>query len=369
MKIGVDARALTRPLTGIGRYTFEMCKVLSSFPEVELQLYSPSPIVHGFPERSNIEIKTSCFHSSYARQIWSETVLPSEVKKNRPDVFWGPAHCLPRFLPKEVPSVVTIHDLVWKFAGDTMRSATLWLERFHMPFAVKKAQQIIADSKATAEAIKQEFQAHDSRITVITPGVTLLQDKRNDSLLQEYGIDKDYFLFVGTLEPRKNLQNLLKAYSSLPVEIKNQAQLIIAGGQGWGKLELEKIIRDLNLKDQVRLIGYVDEFMLATLYANARFLAMPSLYEGFGLPLAEAMSFGVPVLTSNNSSMPEVCQEAGLLVDPLDIHSISKGLIQLITDKKLHSTLASFAKTSASRFDWRISGEKLCKTFEEMLNQ
>ncbi|MFA5960916.1 MAG: glycosyltransferase family 1 protein [Tatlockia sp.] len=368
MKIGVDARALTRSLTGIGRYTLEMCKVLSTLPDVELHLYSPSPIHAHFKDQNGIRKKASACHSSLARQLWSETVLPAWVKQDKPDVFWGPAHCLPRYLPKDVARVVTIHDLVWKYAADTMRPVTRWLEKFHMPFAVTTADKIVADSTATANAVKTEFGIEESRVEVVTLGATSLESLRNDALLAQFNLGKNYFLFVGTLEPRKNLDRLLTAYAALPQETKNQAMLLIAGGQGWGNLALEKRIEQLNIKQHVRLIGYINESILATLYANALFLAMPSLYEGFGLPLVEAMRFGTPVLTSNTSSMPEVSGSAGLLVNPLDTQSIQDGLRQLIENDVLRKQLASEAKPSAARFNWTLSGAKLLQVFHEAIN-
>jgi glycosyltransferase involved in cell wall biosynthesis len=182
------------------------------------------------------------------------------------------------------------------------------------------------------------------------------------------GIDQNYLLFVGTLEPRKNLLRLLTSYSRLPVSIKNKAILVIAGGKGWGGVDIKKTVRKLDLERHVRLVGYVDDTMLAALYKNALFLAMPSIYEGFGLPITEAMAHGTPVLTSNNSSMPEVAGEAGLLVDPLSVDSIQKGLIELLSNAKLRNRLASRAKDSAKRFDWDVSAAKLVDVFKKAVD-
>ena len=182
-------------------------------------------------------------------------------------------------------------------------------------------------------------------------------------------IEQDYFLFVGTLEPRKNLSRLLQAYSKLSVHVKEQAYLVIVGGKGWGKVDVNKIVEDLDLVKYVGMHGYVDDSKLLNLYKNARFLAMPSLYEGFGLPLLEAMVQGVPVLTSNNSSMPEVAGNAGLFVDAKDVDSIKSSLEILITNEAVRKKLAENAKRNASRFDWSKSAKELLSVFERAVSK
>jgi glycosyltransferase involved in cell wall biosynthesis len=216
--------------------------------------------------------------------------------------------------------------LVWKYAGDTMRPLSRVLERYQMPAAILAADGVVADSKATADAVKEEFFINLNKLSVVPLGASLAVNAASFEMLKERGINRPYFLFVGTLEPRKNLIRLLTAYSYLSDSIKDQATLVIAGGTGWGGIDINDTVADLGLGKYVRILGYVDESILATLYAHALFLAMPSLYEGFGLPLVEAMVRGTPVLTSNNSSMPEVAGNAGLLIYPLETQSIKNGL-------------------------------------------
>ena len=143
--------------------------------------------------------------------------------------------------------------------------------------------------------------------------------------------------------------------------------LVIAGGDGWGGVNISDTVDKLGLKNHILLLGYVEEANLGVLYANAQFLAMPSLYEGFGLPLVEAMVFGTPVLTSNNSSMPEVAGDAGLLVDALDVTSIEKGLRKLIGEDNFRVKLALNAKKNASRYNWGKSARKLVSVFEKVI--
>ena len=164
------------------------------------------------------------------------------------------------------------------------------------------------------------------------------------------------------------MTRLLQAYDSLPLSIKGKIKLVIVGGKGWGKVNLLDTVTQLDLTECVKVLGRVDDMALATLYANAQFLAMPSLYEGFGLPLVEAMSYGTPVLTANNSSMPEVAGNAGLLVDALDVESIADGLQEMITNNELRERLAKNAKSNASRFSWDESAKKLITVFEKAID-
>ena len=375
MKVGVDARLLSRPLTGIGRYTLEMSRALSKDSRVSLYLYSPSPLN---PELMQIFesacIKTGGWNNCLLRQIWTESYLPLWVKKDGLDVFWGPAHRLPLWLPSTVSRVVTIHDLVWKYAGDTMRPLSRLLDRYQMPAAIRMADAVVANSRATADSIEKEFHININKLSVIHLGAIHLGAilSKNSKAFEELNGQRNcrpYFLFVGTLEPRKNLHRLLMAYSHLPDVLKDQSILVIAGGKGWGGVDIIDMVASLGIGKYVRILGYVDEATLSSLYANALFLAMPSLYEGFGLPLVEAMVHGTPVLTSNNSSMPEVAGDAGLLIDALDVESIKQGLEKLIINPNFRKALASRAVDNAARFNWDAAAVQLISVFESVISE
>jgi glycosyltransferase involved in cell wall biosynthesis len=369
MKIGVDARLLSRRLTGIGRYTLEMCRALLKLENITLYLYSPGIIVDKVREQlPSAQIREMSWNNNFLRQLWSQSYLPLWARSDGVDVFWGPAHRLPRFLPKNIPQVVTIHDLVWKYASKTMSSATYVLERIEMPFAVRSADIVVADSCSTAEQVKSEFRVEDDKMSVIPLAANYDRNVLPFNVLETLGIYVPYFLFVGTLEPRKNLTRLLAAYALLPEKVRDNSNLVIAGGKGWGDLDIKDEISRLSLREHVRVLGYVDEALLNTLYSYAEFLAIPSLYEGFCLPLVEAMIHGKPVLTSNNSSMPEVAGDAGLLVEAQDIHSIKWGLSQLITDRRLYTDLAENALRQAKRFSWDNSAQKIVVAFERAVS-
>lgn len=364
MRIGIDARLLSEPVTGIGRYTVELAKELVIMPG-ELCLYSAATFPAKQWRQDNVAVRSANLHSRASKMLWSQSCLPHWAAKDHVDVFWGPTHRLPRYLSAQIARVVTIHDLVWKHAGETMRPLSRWVEKRLMPQAIHQADRIVAVSVSTAKAIEAEYPAVSDRIRVVYPGTTDLPTPLNYQSLSTLGIDSPYFLFVGTLEPRKNLKRLLEAYSLLDVNIRNRARLVIAGGKGWGRVDLAVTVKELGMKDHVVLTGYVNETQLATLYAHARFLAMPSLYEGFGLPLIEAMSFGVPVLTSDRSSMPEVAGDAGVLVDPFNVHHIARGLFSLLCNDLYRDHLASMAIRNARRFTWQNAARDMWTVFEE----
>ncbi|MCM1129675.1 MAG: glycosyltransferase family 4 protein [Alistipes senegalensis] len=296
-------------------------------------------------------------------------MLPWQATRDKVDVFWGTTHRLPRYLPTSVARVVTIHDLVWKFAGETMRPLSRWLEKRLMPEAVCLADRIIANSWSTAQGIEAEFPLAKDKVRVVHLGMPVMALPSDRKSLLYFGIDRPYFLFVGTLEPRKNLRRLLGAFARLPEGVRNANLLVIAGGKGWGGVNVDALLKELKIERHVIVVGYVSNTQLSSLYAHARFLAMPSLYEGFGLPLVEAMGFGTPVLTSKVSSMPEVAGDAGFLVDPLDEAAIAEGVGRLLTDEALRQSLANKAKTNVIRFSWRKAAKEMMGVFAEAIQE
>lgn len=373
-RIGVDARILSERVTGIGRYTHEMLTQLVDRGH-EWFLYSHRPIIVGDWSQSNVRIRVANlpeavnFPKRVLRLAWAQSVLPWWASQDKVDLFWSPGHRLPRYLSNRIARVVTIHDLVWKHAGETMRPLARWLDAKQMPAAVRLADRVITVSRHTAQDLVEEMPESESKVRVVHSGGASLYPAASPESLNLMGIDRPYFLFVGTLEPRKNLHRLLEAYATLPEDIKKNTLLVIAGGKGWGGVNVQSVATRLGLSDCIRVVGYVSEESLATLYAHALFLTMPSLYEGFGLPLLEAMARGTPVLTSDCSSMPEVAGDAGLLVNPYDVGSIANGLLTLIMNETLRHDLAQRAQVHARRFSWQKAADETLRIFDEALDE
>jgi len=370
MRVGVDARLLGERVTGIGRYTAELLARLIPHSGHSWYLYSPRALVTGDWRGSGVTARISSMPPGRVwRMLWSQTVLPSRAYRDGLDLFWGPTHRLPPFMPELIARVVTIHDLVWRHAGATMRPLSRWLESQLMPRAVTAADIVLADSYSTAAALEEEYPWVSSKVRVVHLGCTPLPVPPNSvQIIREIGLHTPYFLFVGTMEPRKNLHRLLSAFALLPADVRESCSLVIAGGAGWGRENIDCLVNQLGVAQQVHLLGYVSDVQLAALYSQALFLAMPSLYEGFGLPLLEAMQHGIPVLTSNCSSLPEVVGNGGVMVNPLETHAIRDGLHLLLSKEDLRQVLGQNAKGIAQSLTWEQTAAKTMDVFAEALD-
>ena len=369
LRIAVDARSLSEKITGISRYTVETLSRMSMYGH-RWYLYSHRPLLYLDRLGSNIHVRHYNWQSRMSRMLWAQTVLPYWVRQDNVDLFWSPAHRIPKYLPRKIARVVTIHDMAWKHVGQTMRPLSRWMDKALMPMAVRLADRVICVSSHTARDIASEFSIPEDKTRVVHLGTTLFKKSKEAEISSEFKVilNRPYFLFVGTLEPRKNLSRLISAYAQLPEATKDIADLVVVGGAGWGRVDPEGWSRQHGVSHRVKVLGYVTDAQLFTLYSNALFLAMPSLYEGFGLPLLEAMSKGIPVLTSNVSSMPEVAGEAAILVDPLSVESISDGLKKLLWNEGLRITLGEAAKKRASQFTWELTARKTFDVFQEAVD-
>lgn len=359
LRIGVDARTLIVQRTGIGRYVHEAGKALIAAGHA-LFFYWPEavPVPAGLEAAAH---RHGAFPGGLGRLAWSMTSLPRAAARDRLDVFWGPAHRLPFGLPKALPAVVTVHDLVWMVHPETMRRRGFLAERLLMPAALNRADRIVAVSEATRAEIAGRFPELAGKTIAVHPGATALPQ---DSGSAGRKPGDPYALFVGTIEPRKNLAGLLRALAILRQEEGFGGRLVVVGGSGWRQSGIAPLVEQLELENTVSFAGYISDEKLADLYAGARFLAMPSLYEGFGFPILEANGFGLAVLTSDVSSMPEVAGATAHLVDPLDDRSIAAGFSRLWSDDAYRARLASAAEGNVARFQWSECAARLVEVFE-----
>lgn len=364
MKIGIDARNLVPKLSGIGRYVVETSRKLAELGH-DVFVYLPSPPHSAEAIPSGVRPEISYHHGTLGRILWGNTTLLKLAKRDQIDILWGPAHRLPVVGSSTVPTVLTIHDLVWRHASETMRPLGWLGERVFMERSIRAADRVVAVSSATQAAVAAAYPWAREKTSVVYPGCTPLAEASDETVLTRANITLPFVLFVGTLEPRKNLSGLLRAFAMLPDHLKSGLQLVIAGGRGWGLDDLQNEISRLQITNLVRMTGFVSDAELGTLYRRAKFLAMPSFYEGFGLPIIEANAAGIPVLTSSSSSMPEVGGKAALLVDPLNDQSIANGLERLLADASLYQRLRQAAAMNASRFDWVRSAKELSAVFEQ----
>ena len=336
IRIAVDARPLAHIRTGIGQYTYQLLKRLIAEDDLEILLYSQSPV-----EISEFQDTANRYSSSkrVSGTLFAQTTFVKWSKSDQVDAFWSPRHHLPLFL--SCPSVLTIHDLVWRNVPETMIKGGMWAERLLMPPSVRKASKIICVSNST----RNDLLLLDASAAAKTSVIYEASDLAPTGTETLSPRARPFFLFVGTKEPRKNIENLLLAWRS--ASISASFDLILAGGTGW-KFDVPSAL--LNLPGVVSLSPNRSE--LASLYQQCKALVLPSLYEGFGLPLVEAMTFGKPIITSNVSSLPEIAGDAAILVSPKDPGEIAQAIVRLAEDVKLAASLAERSKARSREFSW-----------------
>lgn len=370
MRIAVDISMLDVPGSGIARYIKCILPVMieQSKGRHHWLLYGRRVPPADFTRLPNVTCRADYLPRDLGRiaSLFISQVIWGRIDK--PDVYWSPAHRLPWVLPPKTKATVTVHDLCWMKQPHTMRRVTYYLDRLLMPRSLVLAKQIIAISESTAKDIKLYFdESTGQKVSVATEGGAHMPPPLPPAKLKDFGIEKPYVLFVGSFEPRKNLARLLHAFKHVLQRSETGVILVIVGAASWGRGSLKSDIVALDLVEKVMVLDNVDDQILSTLYRNAQCLAAPSLLEGFCLPVAEAMSFGTPVLASVSSAFPEVVGQGGVLVEPLDINSIAEGLHRLITDENLRRELSIHALKHSSRFSWDRAGLATLKILEQAL--
>lgn len=356
-RIAVDARPLAFPNSGIGRYTLSLLKVFaaSDIPH-QLFFYCDRPFSLTFELPSHWKIRTGNVKRRAMSTPFAQAMFPLWSMADRIDVFWSPRHHLPLLLPPSVRKVVTVHDLVWKRFPDTMTRGGHSIETLLMPASLRSADQIIAVSQFTRQEITGFFPTLAAKIEVIYEASTLPSISANAAADKQPG--HPYFLFVGSSEPRKNLARLLQAYRKYCSSTEKPLDLVIAGSYQWGEFNAQSFVAQNELAQRVRFVRDIDDDALARLYANAWALVMPSLYEGFGLPLVEAMQWGLPIISSSAGAMSEIAGDAALMVDPQSTDAICQAMSALTTNGALRAQLAQRSKARGAQFDWQSAARQ-----------
>ena len=376
MRIGIDATPITN-LSGTGYYTQKLVEFLGrADSENRYILFCPNgyaehlehPGMFDYPNFRVIELK---IESPAAIAFWRQFSLPGHIKKLGIDLFHFPAFIAA--LRIDIPSVVTVHDLCFELFPEAFSALRARYYRFIIPRSVRRCDAVIADSESTRKDVLEHLRVDSSRVGVIHLGVDparfyhVGREEERARLRERYDLPDDFILYVGALEPRKNLPRLLKAFSHGVVSKGLPQHLVIAGRKGWKYGEIFREVRALGLEDRVIFPGYIEPARLATLYSIARALAYPSLYEGFGLPCLEAMSCGTPVVTSDRSSLPEIVGDSALIVDPTSVDSIAGALHDICSDDDRRRELSARGVERARHFSWLTTAKKTVEIYDRII--
>lgn len=366
MRIGIDARLIFYQIAGIGQYILRLTEALSQLDREDDFILFQSRKDH------DRLVSAPNFHR---RVLWTPshhrfetTAMSAELFPHQLDVLHSPDFIPPSHT--RFPTVITVHDLAFLLYPDflTPQSARYY---GRVDWAARRARHIIAVSQSTKRDVMRLLGVPEDKITVIHeaahPTFRQLNCKEARAHVeQRYGLAEDFIFFVSTIEPRKNLPTLLKSFRRMIDVYHSPATLVIAGAQGWLTERVKETVTSLRLGERVRFVGPVPVQELLQLYNAARVLALPSFYEGFGLPPLEAMACGTPVVVSNTSSLPEVVGDAGQLVDPDDVEAWSVALWRALSDDDWHKEMSEKGLRRAATFSWQRAARQTLDVYRKV---
>lgn len=357
LQIAIDASRATVPrVTGTEYYARQLIHGLIKHNKThKITLYFRDPPPPGlFPASKLLNYRIIPLS-----RVWTHARFAAELWKDRPDVTFVPAHTLPVLFPGK--AVVTVHDLGFKYfpeAHPVQQRRYLDMTTRH---SASRATLVLADSQATATDLNRFYGTPPEKIRVVYPGVEAPETGGLAYVRRKYNLPQEYFLFIGTLQPRKNIARIVEAFTRWKAAHKERPTgLVLAGAKGW----LYDEAWTKNVPD-VYIAGYIDEADKGALYSGALALVFPSLYEGFGFPVLEAMHCGTPVIASKTSSLPELVGKAGLLVDPLDVQAIVTAMDLITWHHSLPQELVEKGHRQATQFTWEAAAVAALHALEE----
>ena len=384
MKIAIDISPFATPKrTGISNFTFNFCKNLPKIDkENEYILFTNSYGYFrslkeniesiGIGKSPNISTQISRVPRTFLELMWKYIHIPSVeyLMHEKIDIFHITGVINPPL--RSAKLIATIYDLISLKFPNFFEKKLIKHFNYYFKSVIPKSDVIITISNSTKEDILEYFNIPENKVEVVVPGFDnelyrQIQDKNMiDKVKAKYGIDKKYILFVGTLEPRKNLVKLIKAFSILPEYLKSDYLLVICGRKGWFFEEIFETVKELKLEEKVVFTGYIPDEDIPLLMNGAEIFVYPSLYEGFGLPPLEAMACGTPVISSKVSSLPEVIGDAGILINPNDVEELSNAILRVLINNELRAQLSEKGLKQASKFSWKRTTSKIVEVYNKV---
>jgi len=364
MLIGIDAsRANKKWKTGVEWYSYYLIQELKKIDQQNRYfLYSDRPLVGDLARcPQNFFEKILSWPLS---RFWTLGRLSLEMLfGKKPDTLFVPAHTLPLVNPKN--AVVTVHDIGF----ERFPSAYSWVDKLYHRVSIRiikrAARKIITVSEFSKKELQDVYQIPARKIAVVYNGFEPIRNENlelSEELKQK--INGPYLFFIGRLEEKKNVARVVEAFAQLR---RSDLKLVLAGKPGFGFERIEKIIAKNNLQDRVVILGWTDQQQIPALFANAEVFVFPSLYEGFGIPVLEAMDVKCPVLTSNTSSLPEVAGDAAYLVDPENVQEIVAGLQKILSDQDYRASLVARGLEQVKKFSWEKCARQTLKNITDVI--
>ena len=370
MRIGINTRSLLgQKMEGFGNYTLEIVKRLAAaHPEHTFLLYFDRAVDPQFSFGKNVICK-SVFPPTrhpFLYIIWFQWRLKRAIQKDQLDVFWSPDGMFP--LGIKTPVLATIHDLNFEHFPQDLPKWVAWYYKRYFPRFAKAADQIVTVSETTKQDIISSYQIPAEKICVIYNGVNTkyqpLSVQEKENVRRQLGFKEPYFLFVGSLHPRKNIHRLLQAFQ-LYAQTEATYQLVIVGAAMWKDqtFEIESV-----LAKRIHFKGHIQTESLAAIMAAASAFVYVPYFEGFGMPLAEAMATQTPIIAGDKSCLPEIAADAALYVDPFDVDAIAKSMQQLKNDVALQTQLVEAGKQRVLAFDWDHAAIKVWQEIQQLVS-
>jgi glycosyltransferase involved in cell wall biosynthesis len=367
MIIGIEAERANLPNpAGPERYAIELIKNLAKLDQTNQYIlyFRTKPADWFYELPKNFFLKVIPFP-----KYWTQIRISWEMLWHPTDVLLILASTLPLIHPRN--SIVTVHDIAYELFEGIYTGFMQWYQKFSSRYAAKHAAKLLTVSEATKQDLVRMYSTNPDKITVtylgLTDGFRPMNYDEAQKVLDKYDlVYQKYILFLGTIQPRKNIPRLIDAYQKLKKENHIEEKLVVAGGRGWLWEPILKKIKTAGIDGSVKYLDYVSKQDLPYIIAAARLLTLPAEYEGFGFPPLEAMASGVPVVVSNVSSMPEIAGESAVLVDPNSIDSIASGLLKVLTDNNLRNDMIKKGLERAKLFTWENTAKKTLEVIESL---
>lgn len=368
MIVGIDASRANKPKrTGTEWYSFHIIQEFKAIipADITVRLYTREPLLPDFfPLPSNWEVKILHWSPKY---VWTLVRLSWEMLFYPCDVLFVPAHGLPLILPKR--TVVTLHDIGFERFPELYKKIQIWYHKFVVRQAHKRASAIITISEFTKQELLDVYGQPQGKLIVV-PNTQELDFKPNTEAKAEvakiFGITQPYYFFVGRIEHKKNVLNIMRAFVANK-QILPETHLVLAGAPGNAFAEVKDEIEKNNLQERIHLLSWIPQPQIIILMAGALAFVFPSRYEGFGIPILEAFASGTPVITSNRGACAEVAGETALLVDPEDVNQIAKAMELLAVDNKKRQMFIAAGIEKSKNFSWNKTAIQTWKIINEVV--